>query len=344
MTKNNQNLVTTIIALSMLLSISLGCRAIADRIKENAEPSSTPIAGEPIKPGKPTGSTSVEGDLTEKTNLYISKCVNKYSNSIMNSYQRYTSWLRDPKAGPTGRETLVYGLYEVTGDGSDCEAAIKEANDSEPDMPAVEQAGEKYITALKEAAKQVADVYPYYNKDDYKDDGFKKGKESHSGLMAAFEAFEAANKDFTLEVDKLEDEVANNRLELYRNDASKKFAFAVTDFNIKAKKGLTYASRTPYKDLSADTLQTHIDEIDNATAEMKTAGTGNTMGSTYFSSADNYVKAMKDLMRRVRDKKPFSSTEASWVGTSAGWMVEGSPDKVVHEYNSLVRSRSFLRL
>ncbi len=344
MTKTNQNLVSTIVALSLLLTVSLGCRAIADRIKENAEPSSTPIAGEPVKPGKPTGSTSAEGDLTEKTNLYISKCVNKYSNSIMNSYQRYTSWLRDPKAGPTGRETLVYGLYEVTGDGSDCEAAIKEANDSEPDMPAVEQAGDKYITALKEAAKQVSSVYAYYDQDDYKDDGFKKGKEAHGALMAAFEAFDAANKDFTLEVDKLEDEVANNRLELYRNDPSKKFAFAVTDFNIKAKKGLTYASRTAYKELNADTLQTHIDEIDKAAGDMKTAGSDASMSSSYVSASESFVKAMKDLMRRVRDKKPFNSTEASWVGTSAGRMVEGSPDKVVHEYNSLVRSRSFLRL
>jgi hypothetical protein len=162
--------------------------------------------------------------------------------------------------------------------------------------------------------------------------------------MAAFEAFEAANKDFTLEVDKLEDDVANNRLEQFRDDPSKKFEFAVIDFNIKAKKAMVYATRTPYTELNPDTLQSSADEIEVAIAAMKAAESGKMMASTYFSNAENFVKATKDLMRRVRDKKPFTDMERRWVGTSAGWMVEGSPDKVVHEYNSLVQSRCFLRL
>lgn len=345
--KNNQNLITTIIALSLLLGVSLGCRSITERLRENAEGTNTSGGGDPITIGNTqpgSTSSSSQGDLTEKANLYITKCVNQYSSSIMSSYQRYTSWLKDPAAGPTGRESLVYGLYEVRGDGTDCETAVKQANDAAPDIPAAEQSADKYVIALKEAAKQIQNVYSYYDQDDYKDDGFAKGKASHAALMAAFQAFDTVNKEFSLEVDKIEDEVANNMLEEYRDDPSKKFAFAVTDFNIKAKKALTYSSRTEYSSLSADTLQTHVDELELATTEMKNAGTDKSMAGSYTSNGENFVKAVKALMRRVRDKKPFNSTEASWLGTGAGWMVEGSPDKVVHEYNSLVRSRSFLRL
>ncbi|QYO65833.1 YiiG family protein [Leptolyngbya sp. 7M] len=344
MPRSHEKLITTIITVSLLLAVSLGCGRITEKLKEQAE--KIEKEGEPGISNVSRRNTAGGEDegLIEKTNLYISKCVNQYSNSIMNSYRRYTSWLSDPKTGPTGNERLVYGLYEVRGDGTDCETAIKQAAEIEPKMETVEQTAEKYVAALKEAAKQVKAIYPYYNQNDYKDDKFEKGKAAHGPLMAAFAAFETANKDFTLEVDKLEDEVANRRLEQYRDDATKKFAFTVTDFGIKAKKAMVYVSRNPYKELSADTLQTHADEIEKAITAMKDAVSDNALAGTYMSNADKYLKAVKDLMRRVRDNKPFSSMDQRWLGTGSGWMVEGSPDKVVHEYNSLVRSRSFLRL
>ena len=68
------------------------------------------------------------------------------------------------------------------------------------------------------------------------------------------------------------------------------------------------------------------------------------MGGMFADGGEKFVKAVKELMRRVREKKPFDSTERQWVGTSAGWMVEGSPDKVVHEYNNMIRSRTFMRM
>ncbi len=344
MKKNN--LFPLLFAIAILLAVSLGCRSLSDRIRENLEPDPPPVAGaDPSNGSAPASGSSASEieNLSKKSNLYISKCVNQYSNSIMLSYGRYRSWLKDPKAGPTGKERLVYGLYEVRGDGSDCEAAITEANASEPDMPEVEQAADKYLPALKEAAAQVRSIYAYYDQEDYKDDGFEKGRAAHPSLIAAFEAFETANREFTAEVDSLEDAVAEQRLEEYRNDPSKKFAFTVTDFNIKAKKAMNYISRSEYSSLSADTIQSHAEEVEAAAALMKDAATDKTFATSYFSAADNFVKATKDLMRRVRDKKPFNSTERGWLGTPAGWMVEGSPDKVVHEYNSLVRSRSFLR-
>ena len=344
--KRHQNTITTLIALAMLLTVSLGCRALTDRLEKESDVSDVNSGPAYPTPTNGSDSTSPAGDdeLTAKSNLYISKCVNAYSNSVINSYQRYTSWLRDPKAGPTGKESLVYGLYEIRGDGSDCAAAVAEANNAEPDLPELEAAANKYVVALKEAASQVKNVYEYYDQEDYKDDQFEKGKASHQPLMAAFEAFKTANEAFTLEVDKLEDQVAQNRLEQYRNDPTKKFAFAATDFSIKAKKAMTYSARTQYADMSADTLQSHAEELETALSTMRANSSNDGMNGMFVSGGENFVKAVKELMRRVREKKPFTGMEREWVGTSSGWMVEGSPDKVIHEYNNMIRSRAFTRM
>ena len=343
--KIHQNTVTTLIALAMLLAVTVGCRAITDRLQNESDVSDVNSGPSYPTPGD-SGDPPPAGDeaLTAKSNLYISKCVNTYSNSVMNSYQRYTSWLRDPKAGPTGKETLVYGLYEIRGDGADCAAAVDEAKNSEPDLPELEAAADKYVAALKEAASQVKNVYEYYDQEDYKDDNFEKGKATHHSLMAAFEAFRTANEAFTVEVDKLEDQVAQNRLEQYRNDPTKKFAFAATDFSIKAKKAMTYAARTPYAEISADTLQSHSEELETALSTMRANKPDAGMGGMFVDGGEKFVKAVKELMRRVREKKPFTGMERDWVGTQSGWMVEGSPDKVVHEYNNMIRSRAFMRL
>ena len=42
-------------------------------------------------------------------------------------------------------------------------------------------------------------------------------------------------------------------------------------------------------------------------------------------------------MRRVRDKTPYSAGERMNLSNSlSGWMVEGSPPALIHNYNQLV--------
>ncbi len=59
------------------------------------------------------------------------------------------------------------------------------------------------------------------------------------------------------------------------------------------------------------------------------------------SAVEDFRIAAKERIRRVRDKNPYSQTERNWVGTNSGWMVDGSPDKLINKYNDLVgRSNS----
>lgn len=345
MNKNSTNILTAIFALSILLTVSLGCgqlaklresRASDTDIDTNTYPEVPLIEGKEPK--------DVKGGMSEKTQLYITKCFNPYANRVMDSYQRYTSWVKNEAAGPTGRESIVYGLYDVSGDGEDCIAAVTEAQEMEPELPEVEQAAGQYSGALKEAIYQIRGIYKYYDQEDYKDDNFVKGKEAHASLIAAFKKFEEVNKDFAEQLDGLESKVNEAQLEELRGDPARKYELSIIEFNVKAKKLSTYVQRTEYTAMNPDDIQAINEDLEASINAMKEQGKSNiSLASLYFSAADDLLKASKELMRRIRDKKPFDSFERSQIGTSGGWMVDGSPDKVIWAYNQLVTRRSMLR-
>ena len=54
---------------------------------------------------------------------------------------------------------------------------------------------------------------------------------------------------------------------------------------------------------------------------------------SYRSAAREMTAAAVQTMRRVRDQEALSGMQASWIGTHSGWMVDGSPDKMLHTYN-----------
>ncbi|MEP6848062.1 MAG: YiiG family protein [Acidobacteriota bacterium] len=342
MTTKHTNLLTAITALAVLMTVSLGCSQLAKLRQKGTNSNNTgPAYPTPTKQGTPAQTKS---GVDEKTQLYITKCFNPYANSVMDSYQRYTSWIKDVDKGPTGKEMNIYGLYEIHGDGQDCATAMEQANDMDPDLPEVEQDAAAYSSALKDAIEKVNEVYKYYDQGDYKDDNFQKGKEAHAGLIQAFKSFETADKKFGADLDDLEDKVSTARLDEIRDDPSKRFEFTVVDFNMKAKKISNYAQHTKYPDMSADDLQKLADDLEPAINAMKDAGKTKTMASMYFSSADELLKDTKELMRRIRDHKPFDSFEKGELGTAGGWMVEGSPDKVIYAYNQLISQRSLLSI
>jgi len=248
-------------------------------------------------------------------------------------------WMHDGEQRPTGREGIVYGLYDVSGDGQDCLSAISKAKSMDPSLPEAEGAADAYGSALKEAINQVKAIYPYYDHKDYKDDGFQRGKAAHASLLAAFKNFQQSNKSFDDQVDKLEDEVANKNLEEFKNDPARKYDYAAVDTGVKAKKIVRLVRQTDFSHINVEELQPLIDDFEKSLEGLKSAGAKKTMSGFYISSCDDFLKAAKELMRRVRDKKPFTGMERSWVGTASGWMVEGSPDKLIHQYNEMIQRR-----
>jgi hypothetical protein len=241
---------------------------------------------------------------------------------------------------PTGPELSQSAqLYDISGDGQDCLDAIKKAKGIEPAIADAETAADGYGTALKEAVAQIKAIYPYYDHEDYKDDGFQKGKAAHAALLAAFKNFEQANKSFAGEVDKLEDSVANKQLSEFKGDSSKKYEYEMVDTGIKSKNIVRFVKRTEYSQIKVEDLQPMIDDFEKSIGELKAAAGSRPLASLYVSSCDEFLKAAKELMRRVRDRTPFSDFDKRQLGTGSGWMVEGSPDKLVNKYNEMIQRR-----
>jgi hypothetical protein len=71
----------------------------------------------------------------------------------------------------------------------------------------------------------------------------------------------------------------------------------------------------------------------------KNTDSGSSIHWSFFQSAiENYRKASKERFRRVRDKVPYSNGDKLTFKSNAGWMVEGSPDKLIRVYNELVEA------
>ena len=331
-----------LICAALVLASALGCTRITELVKKGQKGESQPPANTaPFDSG--IDSHVEEGSLVKKSNLYITECFNKYSNSIVSSYNRYQSWIRDIEAGPTGKESLVYGLYDINGDGADCAKAVGDAKAMQPSLPDVEDAADKYVTSLKEVVAKIAEVYNYYEQEDYKDDAFAKGKQSHPALLAAFKDFQSVNATFAAEVDQLEDQVANDEIERLKAEPGKEYEVLIVETGIKAKKVKNFLQEKQFEQITADELTPMIEDFDKTVEALRTTKSSKAMADSYVRACDDFTKAMKEMMRRIRDGKKFSESERRFIEMGSGWMVEGSPGKVIKAYNDMIMQRRFTR-
>jgi hypothetical protein len=333
-----------LVFVSLILGTTLGCARISELVKKGrgGDPPvpSTPTRDYPVPTGDDDKGDKEDG-LVKKTNLYITECYNRYSNRVVESHNRYASWVKNLDQGPTGKESIVYGLYDVNGDGSDCEKAVASAKGVEPMMPELDEAADNYVTALKEVITAIRGVYPYYEQEDYKDDNFAKGKAAHSELMAAFNKFKGVNTVFAAQVDKLEDDVAEKELTRL-TEAGKRYDALIVESGIKAKKIKNLIQEREFEEIKADDLNPLIEDFVNTVDELR-SDDSKTMGASYVSSCDEFTKSAKEMMRRIRDNQKFTDSERRFIASGAGWMVDGSPAKVIKAYNDMIQSRRFTR-
>ena len=58
----------------------------------------------------------------------------------------------------------------------------------------------------------------------------------------------------------------------------------------------------------------------------------------FISNAKSFLTSAKQLTRRIRDKVPYSQGDRMMLNAGSGWMVEGSPQRVLRDYNQLVEA------
>lgn len=272
--------------------------------------------------------------LTEKLNAYVG-CINRLSERSYQSRNRYFSWAKT--SGPTGKERIIYGTYTIY-DTTDCRKNVEKANALEPHDAALEAAASAYADAVGKLEPLLKEADDYYSQENYKDDRMARGKALHPRLVAAWDAFADADKKLRAGVDVINDKRAAERLAAIEAKEGRKVHYQVEALMIHAKR-LLHAENADKPDMAAITQALTDYETAVKAAEDASGKDGDAkLGSFFTGNAKSFLSTAKQLMRRIRDKTPYSQGDRMMLGGGGGWMVEGSPPRLFRDYNQLVDS------
>ncbi len=264
--------------------------------------------------------------LTQKLNAYIG-CINRLSERSYDTRDRYFSWVG--KKGPTGKERIIYGTYTIY-DTSGCRRDVEAANALEPHEPDLENAATAYVEAVTALEPLLKETNDYYEQEDYKEDKMAKGKALHPRLVAAWDAFAAADQTLRDRVEAIQDRAAVENLAEIEKSEGRKARYHIEALMISAKR-LMRLQTADKPDLA---------KITEALADYEklTKATERYGGSQFIGEAKELLVTSKQLMRRVRDKVPYSNGDKMMLNAGSGWMVEGSVPRLTRDYNDLVDS------
>lgn len=327
--------VLIVLVAALMLAGTTGCdfiKKFAEKAKEQAETKEQDNA---------------DGELGDKLNKYI-PCINITSSSVGRASDFYHRWIEDPDAGPSGKERVVNGTLEISSIDT-CKENIKQAKKTKPELEKLEKAADKWLKAVEEVDDLNSQAYKYYKQANYKDDGFKKGKELHPKLHKAFEAFFEQDKKFREAFSNEKKELDERELDRLKREGQK-LAYAHKKFMLEASELVDMGKDAELPDLGNLELKKYeklLKATEDAYEEMDKAATSAEkkkvmMWDAFASAADNYMRAAKDLARRKRENKPFTQAELQRLSGPFP-DVEGSPQVLLDKFNEMVNKSNFLR-
>lgn len=270
------------------------------------------------------------------------KCYNEQSGRVRDSHDRYYQWVQSPERGPTGRERIVYGLYSLY-DPASCRQKLAISLAAPPALPELDAAAAQWEQALVEVHAVIDEAYDYYDLGDHEDDGMARGRQLHPRLNAAWEAFFAANQQFSRLLDGELDAIRARQLERLANKPGAEVAYHLRHYMLLAENAHDLGVRSLSEDFDAGAFARAVEALDQGYRALEAAISahpqqveGMHMLSSYQSGARDFLKAVKELDRRQRKGNRFDTGERMLIEAHAPQMVEGHPAKVTEEYNDLV--------
>jgi hypothetical protein len=273
--------------------------------------------------------------LVEKINAAVG-CINRNSGRAYEARSRYLSWVG--KNGPTGAEKIIYGTYTIY-DTADCKKKVSVANALEPHDAELEKAATDYVTAVSALEPLLKAADDYYTQQDYKDDKMAKGKTLHPQLIAAWTTFGNADEKLRAGIDIIQDRSAAEKLVEIEKVDGRKGRYHIEVLMLRAKRLVrTQGAEAPDLPKIIEALSEYEATIKSAEGYAG-ANADSKIGSSFMGTAKSFLVTAKHLMRRIRDKVPYSQGEKMILGSAgASWMVEGSPARFTRDYNQLVES------
>ncbi|GLK69118.1 YiiG family protein [Hansschlegelia plantiphila] len=286
----------------------------------------TPVAAEtPSAP--PAAAQPVDAAATQATILKLNAYVALLNRTLRasESIARYESWVRNMKSGPTGKESIVYGLYslyDVSGEIEKAKAAIA----TPPAMPELDAAMPDYIAAYEALAPIVTEADGYYERQDYKDDKMAGGKALHARLAPAAAAFtaERAKIDTLLAAEKAKADLAE--LAMIEQAEGRKARWHVANVMIRARQavGLFPDENRPVVDMPA--FEAAVLTYAAAVKDMDAYAAANPNSFFVFESQP---RSFLGKLREFRDKLQKAKGDArKGAGRDLTWLV--------NDYNMMV--------
>lgn len=276
----------------------------------------------------------------EKLNVVVD-CLNGPSNSSSESYGRYLSWV-DPDKGVTGKEKVVYGVHKIQ-DAEKCIEGLEKIKGAAPAMKDLDESAEQYIAHLKALDIVVKQAYDYYYQEDYNDDNFAEGKKLHPDLMKNFQNFLTTSEKFRSYYDAENDKLTLNRIAQMEKEGE--------SFWLHSEKAMFQAKLVvrsgsvidQFSDLDVPSFTQMVTNYQEAINNLDTYIKSHDAEMQKVSAASGLVRyhksvltEAKKMMRRARDNPELTDSEKRTWRTATEWMIDGSPARLIREYNSLV--------
>ena len=332
---------------ALALAMAFGCNKKSDEAPSKDAPKAGAMTPEPGGGSGPSAEEQGDRMLAGKLQPYI-KMTNYLSKRVYDGRRRYFQWVKKPKKGPTCKERFIYGVYTLPAVESYAKA-VEKVQQSEPRLKALEAGAAKYIEALGKLVPLLKKARRYYEQKDYKDDKCKVGIELHPQLMKWWAQFMAADRAVGAEIEKI-------NLDLhYRLLARIAKKFGKTSPRYYHKKLTLDAgvllhvlarNSRPKTKPDNDKIAAAVKKYDALVLEMeeKTGKGKQPTGYSWFRSAANdYVKACKEMMRRLKSGKKWSKSEKRRLAGSTAYWVAGSYPKVLKKFNELIGKANGVR-
>jgi hypothetical protein len=279
-------------------------------------------------PSEPAPATqSADAVATQATILKLNAYVALLNRTLRasESIERYESWVRNMKSGPTGKESIVYGLYslyDVSGEIAKAKAAIS----TQPAMPELDAAIPAYIAAYETLAPVVTEADGYYERQDYKDDKMAGGKALHARLAPAAAAYTAerakVDRLFAAEKEKADEA----ELALIEQTQGRKARWHVANVMIRARHAVDLFpnENRPVVDMPA--FEAAILTYAAAVKDMDAYSAANPNSFFVFESRP---RSFLGKLREFRDKLQKAKGDArKGAGRDLTWLV--------NDYNTMV--------
>lgn len=316
---------------ALAASLSLILAACGDKT-----PTAAGGAGSSAKQEASAAPADAQQQLTAKLNAYIG-CFNALDSKTHGSIQSYTRWIKDVDAGPSGRETNVYGPFEISDyDMKQCDAPVSEAIAAKPALADLDAAAGQYQQALKALVPISKEAHDYYERQDYEDDRFAKGKQLHAPLMTAFKDFVVASETFNAELERQNDAAQREQLKALEQAEGRTREYYRLAMMLEAKAIVELMTGDDFDQAKARERLDAFNRIsDEAHAKVADQEPGKLDWNSFEREAENFRREGKERLQRVSANTPYTDFERRMLD-SPSMAPRGSAGKLMQEYNSLV--------